>query len=344
MAKKATEPEVLCGERYIEVVQAVLASATAGSTLSVRAYSFDGPSCIEAIELSLKNGARVRIVPDHSQCARTKQQWQALKRLESQAAAVRLAHGTSIRSAYAEDSRDVRVGSGVKLTLPAGSNAAQLGSRPSRPYGPMPRIAPHAGNTSSTTAKVCCGQLRRAGRPPSGLRLPVSKGDVRDGFLPEFMFGEHWSTKTLNWRRRQTGPARPKTASQSSTTLNCLLFSLAGHFGMSLSIASRKEAPAASEVRRTLTSQTPCQSSGRYCVVPLNLFLRRLGCSGPFGRRSASAAFCRPPEWSLSRTLLVPCPSHGMCHSDFGTGSHVHVAFVRLQVLKRTVRRCLLGS
>ena len=81
---------------------------------SVRAYSFDGPSYIEAIELSLKNGARCRIVADHSQCARTNQQWQAFKRLESQGAAVRLAHGTSIRSAYAEDSRDVRVGSGLR--------------------------------------------------------------------------------------------------------------------------------------------------------------------------------------------------------------------------------------
>ena len=31
--KKVAEPEVLHGERYIEVVQALLASATAGSTL-----------------------------------------------------------------------------------------------------------------------------------------------------------------------------------------------------------------------------------------------------------------------------------------------------------------------
>ena len=66
VAKKAAELEVLCGEHYVEVVQAVLASGTAGSTLYVRAYSFDGPSSIEAIELSLKNGARCRIVADHS--------------------------------------------------------------------------------------------------------------------------------------------------------------------------------------------------------------------------------------------------------------------------------------
>ena len=114
VTKKVTEPEVLHGEHYVEVAQAVLASGTAGSTLHVRAYSFDGPAYLEALELSLKNGARVRILADHSQCARTKMQWQALKRLESQGAAVRLAHGTSIRSAYAEDSRDVRVGSGLR--------------------------------------------------------------------------------------------------------------------------------------------------------------------------------------------------------------------------------------
>ena len=81
------------------VAQALLASATAGSTLHVRAYSFDGPGYVEAIELSLKNGARVRLLADHSQCSRTKQQWQTLKRLESQRAAARLAHGTSIKSA-----------------------------------------------------------------------------------------------------------------------------------------------------------------------------------------------------------------------------------------------------
>ena len=50
MAKKATEPEVLHGEHCVEVVQAVLASATAGSTLYARAYSFDGPAYIEALE------------------------------------------------------------------------------------------------------------------------------------------------------------------------------------------------------------------------------------------------------------------------------------------------------
>ena len=81
--KKVAEPEVLHGERYIEAVESLLASAAAGCILHIRAYSFDGPGYVEAIELALKNGARVRLLADHSQCSRTKQQWQTLKRLES---------------------------------------------------------------------------------------------------------------------------------------------------------------------------------------------------------------------------------------------------------------------
>ena len=103
MPRRGTEPEVLYGERYIEATQALLASGVGGNTLHVRAYSFNGPGYVEALELSL-NG----------QCSRTKLQWQTLRRLESQRAAVRLAHGTSIKSAYSEDNRDARVGSGLR--------------------------------------------------------------------------------------------------------------------------------------------------------------------------------------------------------------------------------------
>ena len=49
------------------------------------------------LELSLKNGARVRLIADHGQCSRAKLQWQTLRRLESQ-----------------EDNRDVCVGSGLR--------------------------------------------------------------------------------------------------------------------------------------------------------------------------------------------------------------------------------------
>ena len=56
----------------------------------------------------------MRLIADQSQCSRTKQQWQALKRLERHGAAVRVAQGGSIKSAYADDSRDVRIGSNLR--------------------------------------------------------------------------------------------------------------------------------------------------------------------------------------------------------------------------------------
>ena len=112
--RRSTEPEVLYGERYIEAMQALLASGVGGNTLHVRAYSFNGAGYVEALELSLKNGARVRLIADYGQCSRTKLQWQTLRRLESQEAAVRLAQGTSIKSAYLEDNRDARVGGGLR--------------------------------------------------------------------------------------------------------------------------------------------------------------------------------------------------------------------------------------
>ena len=55
---------MLHGERYIEVVQAVLASATAGSTLHVRAYSFDGR------DMSRPSNSRSRTEPE-SDCWQT---------------------------------------------------------------------------------------------------------------------------------------------------------------------------------------------------------------------------------------------------------------------------------
>ena len=42
------EPEVLYRERYIEAMQALLASGVGGNTLHVRAYSFDGPGSLPA--------------------------------------------------------------------------------------------------------------------------------------------------------------------------------------------------------------------------------------------------------------------------------------------------------
>ena len=149
------------GERYIEVVQALLASATAGSTLHVRAYSFDGPGYVEAIELSLKNGARVRLLADHSQCNRTKQQWQTLKRLESQGAAVRLAHGTSIKSAYTEDNRDVRMGSGLRGLHHAKSILLEAPSGPELVAGSLNFTTSSKANSELGPIQSACGQQCR---------------------------------------------------------------------------------------------------------------------------------------------------------------------------------------
>ncbi len=54
------------------------------------------------------------MLADKSQCQRTKLQWQKLKELESAGVAVRLCSGTSVRSAYSDDGRAVRVGAGLK--------------------------------------------------------------------------------------------------------------------------------------------------------------------------------------------------------------------------------------
>ena len=69
------------------------------------------------------------------------------------------------------------------------------------------------------------------------------------------------------------------------------------------------------------------------------------GSTEPFSAAlDALAGLLAAAQPALVLQVCGPCPSHGMRHSDFGTGSHVYVAFVRLLVLKRTMRRCLLGS
>ena len=103
-----------------------------------------------------------------------------------------------------------------------------------------------------------------------------------------------------------------------------LFFSLAGLFGLSLSRIS----PRLLRARRRLlhqrcavmfTSQTPCQSSGRYCVVPLNLLAPPWMLWRAFWPPLSQRCFCRFPCWILPRTLWSS-PDHGTCHSDFGTG------------------------
>ena len=128
-----------------------------------------------------------------------------------------------------------------------------------------------------------------------------------------------------------------------------LFFSLAGHFGMSLSRVS----PRLPRARRRLqhrrcavmfTSQIPCQSSGCYCVVPLNLLAPPwMLWRAFFGRRSASAAFAGFRAGSC-RGPCGPAQIMGRATPILALGSHFSVAFVRLLVLKRTKRRCLFGS
>ena len=66
------------------------------------------------------------------------------------------------------------------------------------------------------------------------------------------------------------------------------------------------------------TSQTPCQSSGCYCVVPLNLLASPWMLWRAFWPPLSQRCFCRFPCWILPRTLRSR-PDHGTCHSDFGT-------------------------
>ena len=87
------------------------------------------------------------------------------------------------------------------------------------------------------------------------------------------------------------------------------------------------------------TSQKPCQSSGRYCVVPLPWMLWRA-----FWPPSSQCCRLQVSVLDPAADLCGPCPSHGMRRSDFGAGSQVHAAFVRLLVPKRTTRRRLLDG
>ena len=54
------------------------------------------------------------MVADASQCAKTKLQWQSLKRVAAAGVNVRLAAGHSVRDAYVADGRGTAVGAGLK--------------------------------------------------------------------------------------------------------------------------------------------------------------------------------------------------------------------------------------
>ena len=80
----------------------------------LRAYSFDAPSVLEALEAAVARGASCSLIADASQCSKTKLQWQSLKRVATAGVSVRLASGRSVRDAYVSDGRGAAVGAGLK--------------------------------------------------------------------------------------------------------------------------------------------------------------------------------------------------------------------------------------
>ena len=128
------------------------------------------------------------------------------------------------------------------------------------------------------------------------------------------------SSMTLNWRK--SGPARPKTAlCPSGFAPRAFLFQPGWLFGLSVSRISPRLLRAGGRLphRRCavmFTSQKPCQGSGCYCVVPLNLLAPPWMLWRAFWPPSASAAFaglldgaCRGPCWSLAHVMGCAAPT-----------------------------------
>ena len=69
---------------------------------------------LEALEAACVRGAACSLVADASQCAKTKLQWQSLKRVAAAGVNVPLAAGHSVRDAYVADGRGTAVGAGLK--------------------------------------------------------------------------------------------------------------------------------------------------------------------------------------------------------------------------------------
>ena len=100
-------PEVayLAGDSYVAAGLDALAKAKSRDKVFLRAYSFDAPSVLEALEAACARGASCSLIADASQCSKTKLQWQSLKRVATAGVSVRLASGRSVRDAYVSDGR-----------------------------------------------------------------------------------------------------------------------------------------------------------------------------------------------------------------------------------------------
>ena len=108
------EVAYLAGGSYVAAGLSVLAKARSRDRVLLRAYSFDAPPVLEALDAACARGAACSLVADASQCAKTKHQWQSLKRVATAGVSVRLAAGHSVRDAYLSDGRGATVGAGLK--------------------------------------------------------------------------------------------------------------------------------------------------------------------------------------------------------------------------------------
>ena len=111
---RSQEVAYLAGEAYIAAGISALATAKSRSRVLLRAYSFDAPAVLEALEAACARGASCSLIADASQCSKTKLQWQSLKRVATAGVNVRLATGHSVRDAYVSDGRGATVGAGLK--------------------------------------------------------------------------------------------------------------------------------------------------------------------------------------------------------------------------------------
>ena len=98
----------LAGGSCVAAGLSVLAKARSRDRVLLRAYSFDAPPVLEALEGACARGAACSLVADASQCAKTKQQqqWQSLKRVAT--AGARRTAGHSVRDAYTSRMGEVR--------------------------------------------------------------------------------------------------------------------------------------------------------------------------------------------------------------------------------------------